>query len=581
MTLAAIWTAGILLAAAAFFLLYWGSLVLLFRNRERADETHTILTEDGWELKVFRYLPRAEGRGEPVLFLHGAFANHHNFDIPAQNSMADYLANRGYDCWLLDFRGDRTSTSPEGKRRSKATLDEYLVEDIPAAIDYILAETGYAQLHGVGHSMGGMLWYAYDLEFEGYGVASLNILGAPVDFEHMLDQRRPLMGLALLIITYMPWFARMVQRMFLHALTILRQSTRDFPINWDNAPDEMRMHEVLNSIDLLPGPATRSLLNWTVTNQWTMLDGEMNVLDELSDIHAPLLAVFARRDSLTPPGSAQHFFDKVDNPDKKLLFLSVEDGHESDYDHIDMVFGRHAEEEVFQPILEWIEIHPAIAGPPILAEPVPEEAQIEEAEPVVKESEAVIETRDDELEDEEAATRAEAVGGEEYLDIDEIQRVRHGKVLNNLRNVLGDEDEDLHLDPEGEGLPGTSVSAAKEDASTKSASSKSKSKAASKKKSGTKKKTATSKKKTAAKKKSPAKKKTAKKEKSPAKKKTAKKEKSNTKKKSSATKISGKKKASGKKTASKKKSSAKKKSTKKSAAKKKTSAKSKKKKSSS
>lgn len=74
---------------------------------ERASEVHDVHTDDGWIIRLYRYKPDSEYGGEPVLMCHGAFANHHNFDIPEGNSLADYLCAAGYDCWLMDYRGDR------------------------------------------------------------------------------------------------------------------------------------------------------------------------------------------------------------------------------------------------------------------------------------------------------------------------------------------------------------------------------------------------------------------------------------------------------------------------------------------
>jgi len=63
----------------------------------------SVLTEDGVELKLKRYV--SEG-AQPVLLVHGFFANGYCFDLPHQNhNMALYLAERGYDVWVASFRG--------------------------------------------------------------------------------------------------------------------------------------------------------------------------------------------------------------------------------------------------------------------------------------------------------------------------------------------------------------------------------------------------------------------------------------------------------------------------------------------
>lgn len=548
LTYALIGLAGIaafVVALVILFFLYWFFLRLIYPAFERADEFHYVPTRDGWQIKLFRYKPRIESPGEPVLLCHGAFANHHNFDIPKNGSLADFLAEAGLDCWLMDYRGDRSVKPAPKQKRNNATVDQYLLEDIPSAVTYIKQQTGYEKVHAVGHSMGGMLLYAYDLTFEDADMASLSTLGSPVGFEPLAHKRMPRL---LWMIRRFPRTSARVQRMLCQFVSLFHVSNAAFPVNWSNMPKGLGAHDFFHAVDLLPWQVAGALDRWAGTNEWHMCNGELDVVASLPYLATPLLAIYAEKDLFTPPEYVQAFFDSIKEKDKQIHILSVERGHEADYNHIDLAMGPHARQEVFAPILEWIEMHAMSPGTMAAAK-----AHIETPEGVVHRPTPADLYLDDEEETEvdQVAVAKPAVKAKEDVDEKEViiaeQRKRLGRVMGEIQAAMDD------VSGPGQALPATAASDSK-------ASAKSRGKAAANKKSAVKKKTPTKKK--AAAKKAPAKKKPTSKKKASAKKAAAKKptakkapaqKKATTKKKAAA-----KKKATSKKKASAKKASAKK-----------------------
>ncbi|XP_023946632.2 lipase 1-like [Bicyclus anynana] len=139
---------------------------------------YDVVTEDGYILAVYR-LP---GDGSiPVLFVHGLADSTDTFLIRGNTSPAIYLANKGYDVWLANTRGNRYS------RRHK-TLDpdkdpefwqfsfhERGCYDLPAIIDTILNETGAKNLTAIGHSEGNTNFYVLGSEKKEYN-SKINVL---------------------------------------------------------------------------------------------------------------------------------------------------------------------------------------------------------------------------------------------------------------------------------------------------------------------------------------------------------------------------------------------------------------------
>ena len=111
---------------------------------------------DGWRGHVRHY----PGEGPPVLLVHGMSANHYNWDYRSEVSLAAWLADRGWDVWVPDLRGDPGTEPPSAVAWRNFSFDDHARYDLPAVLDAVQAATGEAQVSWVGHSMGGMLLYA-------------------------------------------------------------------------------------------------------------------------------------------------------------------------------------------------------------------------------------------------------------------------------------------------------------------------------------------------------------------------------------------------------------------------------------
>ncbi len=103
-----------------------------------------------------------------VLFVHGAtYPAHAAFDLQLDGmSWMDYIAQRGYDVYLLDLRGYGKSTRPkemseDAKNNPPLVRGETAVKDIGSAVDYILKRRNIAKLNLIGWSWGTTLMATY------------------------------------------------------------------------------------------------------------------------------------------------------------------------------------------------------------------------------------------------------------------------------------------------------------------------------------------------------------------------------------------------------------------------------------
>ncbi|XP_051002305.1 lipase member K [Acomys russatus] len=128
-------------------------------------EKYDVITEDGYILGTYR-IPHGKGYSrktvpKAVVYLqHGLSASASDWicNLP-NNSLAFLLADRGYDVWLGNSRGNTWSRkhltlSPESPEYWAFSWDEMAKYDLPATINLILEKSGQQQLFYVGHSQG-------------------------------------------------------------------------------------------------------------------------------------------------------------------------------------------------------------------------------------------------------------------------------------------------------------------------------------------------------------------------------------------------------------------------------------------
>ena len=96
-----------------------------------------------------------------VLYVHGAtYPASTSFDLALDGfSWMDYLAQRGYDVWLLDVRGyGRSTRPPEMAEKPDAhppiVRSDVAIRDIGAVVDFILARRNIPRLNLIGWSWG-------------------------------------------------------------------------------------------------------------------------------------------------------------------------------------------------------------------------------------------------------------------------------------------------------------------------------------------------------------------------------------------------------------------------------------------
>lgn len=141
-------------------------------TRRGVTESYFVPAKDpGIQLYVRNKRPagaRKFGADRILLFVHGAtYPAETAFDLPlAGLSWMDYVAQRGWDVYLMDVRGYGPSTRPP-EMTQPATENQPIVhtdvavQDVGAVVDHILARRGVSKINLMGWSWGTAIMGAY------------------------------------------------------------------------------------------------------------------------------------------------------------------------------------------------------------------------------------------------------------------------------------------------------------------------------------------------------------------------------------------------------------------------------------
>ncbi|XP_055551548.1 lipase 1-like [Wyeomyia smithii] len=146
----------------------------LIRKYGYLVEEHQVRTEDGYLLAMYRIPPRRVSRKHPVFMWHSLFSSCVDWVlIGRKHGLAYLLADRDYDIWMGNARGNRYSRKHERLSVSSAKFWDFSFHeigyyDIPALVDYILKQTEAARVHFVGFSQGAMTSFIAMAERPGF-----------------------------------------------------------------------------------------------------------------------------------------------------------------------------------------------------------------------------------------------------------------------------------------------------------------------------------------------------------------------------------------------------------------------------
>ncbi|EYF08070.1 alpha/beta hydrolase [Chondromyces apiculatus] len=292
------------------------------------------------------------GTTATVLLIHGYGQNRYTWHLPSR-SFANYLARAGFDVYNLDLRGHGRSKHLGAPRPSHVT--DFVLEDVPAAVEEIRRCSGDRPVYLVGHSLGGLVSYAATTLLQD-AVGGVVTLGSPYLFakgswtlttlgQLMLGvDRRVSFGngaLGLKPLGEVMRFARAFIESPLFPLPI-----RGF------APGSMEPKVLAQHMSLSMDNGSVTVLRNMFLDaaasrqQGHRLGSLYGYAERFERMEIPLLIIAGSKDDLAPPASVKPAYDLSLSPDR--TYRTFPRGH------LDIVMGRDAPLTIWPLVESWI-----------------------------------------------------------------------------------------------------------------------------------------------------------------------------------------------------------------------------------
>ncbi len=284
-----------------------------------------------------------------VLLTHGFGQNRYAWHL-SQRSFANHLAREGFDVFNLDLRGHGRSRWLGA--RPCGAVDEYIHEDLPAALAEVLSLTGRSRAFLVGHSLGGLVAYAAAPSL-GEQVQGIVTVGSPYAFGQgnrvLLALARALALSVAKVRVRTPLPMTFIREMFRSQRDIWNSRLFPSPVRaW--GPGGFERPVLDEYLRLAFDTATIGELLQTVASgtrgRFASVDGTIDYATAWEALDLPLLVLAGTRDLLAPIASVRPAYDRSASTDKTLQTFPM--------GHGDLILGRDAPRTTWPAVSAWL-----------------------------------------------------------------------------------------------------------------------------------------------------------------------------------------------------------------------------------
>ena len=284
----------------------------------------------------------------PLVFVMSLVSKAFIFDLGPGQSIVEFLVNKGYDVYLIDWGVPRPQDS-------HLKLEDYVLDFLPACAARIAADSGESDLTMIGYCMGGQLALMYAALHPGV-LKNLVCLATPVNAEGMglfrtwsdkryfdVDQIVDTLGNVPAEVLYNSFqMLRPVQRV----MSEIRL--------WDNMwnDDFVRSYRLIDRWGReqipFPGECFRQMTK-EITQENKLYKGELMLGGRRVDLHsieAAFLAVMAEHDHIVPFDSAKEMLEMISSADKQQVVMKG--------GHVSLLAGANASGRLWPFLDTWL-----------------------------------------------------------------------------------------------------------------------------------------------------------------------------------------------------------------------------------
>lgn len=332
---------------------------LFLKVPHTCDEFYRVKTDDGWYIGLHRYKPEKVLYREVVIVCHGLGSNKYSWDID-RRSIAKYLKAQGFDVFLLDLRGSGYSSKPSvfGEYSYDYSFDSYALHDLPAAINYVKEKTGSEKVFWVGHSMGGMVLYAFLSKTRDESIKAGVTVGSPIDFSLPSLLKKLALEFDELVYGFKFFPVRPLSQMLSPLGRVVGLESADILV-WEsrNIEIDIRRKVMANGVENVSGRVMKQFIMWFEKGDFTTEDGSFSYKNGLKDVKVPILFIAGVIDGLAPPQSIYPAYELLGTDDKEFVIASKANGFHHNYAHTDLILGKYVESDIYPLIMDWFKKH--------------------------------------------------------------------------------------------------------------------------------------------------------------------------------------------------------------------------------
>jgi pimeloyl-ACP methyl ester carboxylesterase len=267
---------------------------------------------------------------------------------PNSQSIVESLAEDEFEVWTANLRQQGQSLNERG--HLDYGFKELSLVDLPTVFTLVKAktQTQHDHVHAVGCSLGASILFGYLAHHQtNHPLCSLVSIGGPLRWSDV----HPLVK----VVFQSPGLAGFIP---VHGVRPTVQAV--LPL-LTSVPDLLSLYLNTGHVDLEKLPAltetienpnrrlNRQIAHWM--NQKYLEVAGVNVVEAMTNINLPLLSIYGNEDGVVPPGSALSIAEFIGSDN----ISTHEVGDSEDwYAHADLFIAENAKEDVFNPLVEWL-----------------------------------------------------------------------------------------------------------------------------------------------------------------------------------------------------------------------------------
>lgn len=319
------------------------------------DESIETITDDGLKLRIEYLRSRIQNASKPVVLQHGLAANGLVFNYPG-HSLAAYLSERGFDCYIPDLRGARCSDEPKGDW----SLDDLIEYDVPAIVHAVLEHSRSDRLHWIGHSLGGILMLMYGIENPETPVESFASIGSALDYRpgtrrNIYPKLIPWISVAnSLHLASFPYhlLSRMGAPMAGRGIRLLPELMN---FRRDNIDPEILRMMLAHGFAKAPYRLLQGLSGLFSKRGLVHANRAIGYRDQANRFRPRSLLIGGSRDVQCPAEAVEETARRLNGArEVRVVHFGTKHGHACEYGHIDLILGKNAEREVWPHLFDWL-----------------------------------------------------------------------------------------------------------------------------------------------------------------------------------------------------------------------------------